>query len=55
MGTALIGTQRQRTRGPYLGKHPEQIDEINEKHTSTRYFKDGLDENIKAYKELSEA
>ena len=50
------GTQRQRTRGPYLGNIPEQIDEINENHTNTRYFKDVvLDENIKAYKELSEA
>ena len=38
------------------GNIPEQIDEINEKHTNTRYFKDViLDENIKAYKELSEA
>ena len=37
-----------------FGKYPlEQIDEINEKHTNTRYFKDVvLDENIKAYKEL---
>ena len=36
------------------GNIPEQIDEINEKHTNTRYFKDVvLDENIKAYKELS--
>ena len=38
------------------GNIPEQIDEINEKHTNTRYFKDViLDESIKAYKELSEA
>ena len=38
------------------GNIPEQIDEINEKHTNTRYFKDVvLDENIKAYKEPSEA
>ena len=38
------------------GNIPEQIDEINENHTNTRYFKDVvLDENIKAYKELSEA
>ena len=38
------------------GNIPEQIDEINEKHTNTRYFKDVvLDENIRAYKELSEA
>ena len=38
------------------GNIPEQIDEINEKHTNTRYFKDVvLDENIKAYKELSQA
>ncbi|MBS6505288.1 helix-turn-helix domain-containing protein [Streptococcus vestibularis] len=38
------------------GNIPEQIDEINEKHTNTRYFKDVvLDENIKAYKGLSEA
>ena len=36
------------------GNIPEQIDEINEKHTNTRYFKDViLDESIKAYKELS--
>ena len=39
------------------GNIPEQIDEINEKHTNTRYFKDVvLDENIRSlHKELSEA
>ncbi|HFU4203225.1 TPA: NAD(P)H-dependent glycerol-3-phosphate dehydrogenase [Streptococcus suis] len=36
------------------GNIPEQIDEINEKHTNTRYFKDiVLDENIKGYKDLA--
>lgn len=37
------------------GNVAEQIDEINEKHTNTRYFKDiVLDENIKGYKDLVE-
>ncbi len=37
-------------------KHPQQIDEINEKHTDTCYRVDMvLDENIKALQELSEA
>lgn len=37
------------------GNIEDQIDEINNKHTNTRYFKDiVLDENIKAYKDLSE-
>ena len=37
------------------GNIPEQIDEINEKHTNTRYFKDiVLDEKIVAYKDLAE-
>ncbi|HFI0613231.1 TPA: NAD(P)H-dependent glycerol-3-phosphate dehydrogenase [Streptococcus suis] len=37
------------------GNIPEQIDEINEHHTNTRYFKDiVLDENIKGYKDLAE-
>lgn len=37
------------------GNIEEQIDEINEKHTNTRYFKDiVLDGNIKAYKDLAE-
>ncbi|HEL2402580.1 TPA: NAD(P)H-dependent glycerol-3-phosphate dehydrogenase [Streptococcus suis] len=37
------------------GNIPEQIDEINEQHTNTRYFKDiVLDENIKGYKDLAE-
>lgn len=37
------------------GNIPEQIDEINELHTNTRYFKDiVLDENIKGYKDLTE-
>ncbi|HFI0700440.1 TPA: NAD(P)H-dependent glycerol-3-phosphate dehydrogenase [Streptococcus suis] len=37
------------------GNIPEQIDEINEHHTNTRYFKDiVLDENIKGYKDLTE-
>ncbi len=55
MGTALAQVLHDNERGPYLGKiSPEQIDEINEeKHTNTYY--DGFDENIKAYKELSEA
>lgn len=35
------------------GNIPEQIDEINDKHTNTRYFKDVvLDDKIKAYKDL---
>lgn len=38
------------------GNIPEQIDEINEQHTNTRYFKDiVLDEKIAGYKDLSEA
>lgn len=38
------------------GNLADQIDEINEKHTNTRYFKDViLDEKIKAYKDLAEA
>ncbi|TWS94947.1 NAD(P)H-dependent glycerol-3-phosphate dehydrogenase [Streptococcus sp. sy018] len=38
------------------GNIPEQIDEINQNHTNTRYFKDVvLDDNIKAYKDLKEA
>ncbi len=38
------------------GNVPEQIDEINKEHTNKRYFKDViLDENIKGYKDLSEA
>lgn len=38
------------------GNVAEQIDEINEQHTNTRYFKDiVLDEKIKAYKDLGEA
>ncbi|HFI0408617.1 TPA: NAD(P)H-dependent glycerol-3-phosphate dehydrogenase [Streptococcus suis] len=37
------------------GNISEQIDEINEQHTNTRYFKNiVLDEKIKAYKDLSE-
>ncbi len=37
------------------GNIPEQIDEINEQHTNTRYFKDiVLDESIKGYKDLAE-
>lgn len=37
------------------GNIPEQIDEINEHHTNTRYFKDVvLDESIKGYKDLAE-
>ncbi len=37
------------------GNIPEQIDEINEHHTNTRYFKDiVLDEKIKGYKDLTE-
>ena len=37
------------------GNLEDQIDEINEKHTNTRYFKDIiLDDNIKAYKNLAE-
>ncbi|MGT2911457.1 NAD(P)H-dependent glycerol-3-phosphate dehydrogenase [Streptococcus cameli] len=36
------------------GNISEQIDEINEKHTNTRYFKDiVLDEKIKGYKDLA--
>lgn len=38
------------------GNIAEQIDEINEQHTNTRYFKDiVLDEKIKGYKDLAEA
>ncbi|MCP1639568.1 glycerol-3-phosphate dehydrogenase (NAD(P)+) [Streptococcus gallinaceus] len=38
------------------GNVPEQIDEINQKHTNTRYFKDVvLDETIKAYTDLAQA
>ncbi|MGT2753743.1 NAD(P)H-dependent glycerol-3-phosphate dehydrogenase [Streptococcus ovis] len=38
------------------GNVAEQIDEINEQHTNTRYFKDiVLDEKIKAYKDLGQA
>lgn len=38
------------------GNIPEQIDEINQSHTNTRYFKDViLDESIKGYQNLSEA
>lgn len=38
------------------GNVPEQIDEINTKHTNTRYFKDiVLDEGIVGYKDLAEA
>lgn len=38
------------------GNIEDQIDEINEKHTNTRYFKDiVLDEGIKGYKDLAEA
>lgn len=38
------------------GNIPEQIDEINEKHTNSHYFKDiVLDEGIKAYKDLGQA
>ena len=38
------------------GNLEDQIDEINEKHTNTRYFKDIiLDEKIKGYKDLAEA
>ncbi len=38
------------------GNLEDQIDEINEKHTNTRYFKDIiLDEQIKGYKDLAEA
>ena len=38
------------------GNLEDQIDEINEKHTNTRYFKDiVLDEKIKGYKNLTEA
>ncbi len=38
------------------GNVPEQIDEINKEHTNKRYFKDViLDENIKGYKDLTEA
>ncbi|NQN73443.1 NAD(P)H-dependent glycerol-3-phosphate dehydrogenase [Streptococcus suis] len=37
------------------GNIPEQIDEINEHHTNTRYFEHiVLDENIKGYKDLTE-
>ena len=35
------------------GNNPEQMAEINEKHTNTRYFKDVvLDEKIKAFDRL---
>ena len=38
------------------GNLEDQIDEINEKHTNSRYFKDiVLDEKIKGYKDLAEA
>ena len=38
------------------GNLEDQIDEINEKHTNSRYFKDiVLDEQIKGYKNLTEA
>ncbi|CRH89827.1 putative glycerol-3-phosphate dehydrogenase [Chlamydia trachomatis] len=38
------------------GNVPEQIDEINQKHTNTRYFKDVvLDETIQAYADLAQA
>lgn len=38
------------------GNVPEQIDEINTKHTNTRYFKDiVLDKGIIGYKDLAEA
>ena len=38
------------------GTLEDQIDEINEKHTNSRYFKDiVLDEKIKGYKDLAEA
>lgn len=38
------------------GNLEDQIDEINEKHTNTRYFKNiVLDEKIKGYKDLAEA
>lgn len=38
------------------GNLEDQIDEINEKHTNTRYFKDiVLDEKIRGYKDLTEA
>ena len=41
---------------PFWGNLAEQIDEINQNHTNKRYFKDIiLDENIKGYKDLSEA
>ncbi|HFI0122364.1 TPA: NAD(P)H-dependent glycerol-3-phosphate dehydrogenase [Streptococcus suis] len=37
------------------GNIPEQIDEINEHHTNTRYFKDiVLDDKITGYKDLTE-
>ncbi|HFI0772572.1 TPA: NAD(P)H-dependent glycerol-3-phosphate dehydrogenase [Streptococcus suis] len=37
------------------GNIPEQIDEINEHHTNTRYFKDiVLDDKITGYKDLAE-
>lgn len=37
------------------GNVPEQIDEINQHHTNSRYFKDlVLDENITGYKDLEE-
>lgn len=38
------------------GNIAEQIDELNQKHTNTRYFKDiTLDENIVAYHDLADA
>ncbi|MFW5457505.1 NAD(P)H-dependent glycerol-3-phosphate dehydrogenase [Streptococcus hyovaginalis] len=38
------------------GNITEQIDELNQKHTNTRYFKDiTLDENIVAYHDLADA
>lgn len=38
------------------GNIAEQIDELNKKHTNSRYFKDIiLDDNIKAYHDLEEA
>ena len=44
----------QSSRGPL--SIAEQIDEINQAHTNTRYFKDTvLDEKIKAYHSLAEA
>ncbi|MGT2926139.1 NAD(P)H-dependent glycerol-3-phosphate dehydrogenase [Streptococcus cuniculipharyngis] len=38
------------------GNIPQQIDEINQQHTNSHYFKDlVLDENIKAYTDLKQA